>query len=60
MPSRPGAARAVSDHTLWVLRGKDIVEITIEKGDSDGLHTIILAGEVQAGDQVITDMIEGQ
>jgi len=61
MPSRPAdTARAVSDSTLWVLRDGVPVEIEIEKGDSDGLQTVVNGGELADGDQVITDMIEGK
>jgi len=61
MPSRSGVAtRAVSDSTLWVQRDGVLVEIKVEKGDSDGLQTIIASGDLMDGDQVITDMIEGR
>lgn len=51
--------RNVSDRTLWIVRDGKAVEIEVEKGDSDGLQTIITGGEIKAGDAVITDMIEG-
>lgn len=61
MPSREGGERrAVSDSTVWVQRGGDAVEIKIEKGDSDGLQTIVTGGDLESGAQVITDMIAGR
>ncbi|CUH67783.1 Macrolide-specific efflux protein MacA precursor [Thalassovita gelatinovora] len=61
MPSRPAdSTRAGSDSTLWVLRNDIPVEIEVEKGDSDGLQTIVAGGDLVDGDQVITDMIEGR
>ncbi|WP_111732488.1 efflux RND transporter periplasmic adaptor subunit [Roseovarius amoyensis] len=61
MPSRNrgGATRAVSDSTVWVSRDGAAVEIPVETGDSDGLQTIVTGGDLASGDQVITDMIEG-
>lgn len=60
MPSGDGNTRgAVSDRTLWVLHDGVAVEIEINRGDSDGLHTIIGGGDIAEGDGVITDMIEG-
>ncbi|KAG1715246.1 Histidine ammonia-lyase [Nymphon striatum] len=40
--------RNVSDRTLWVVRDGQAVEIEVEKGDSDGLYTIITSGEIKA------------
>ncbi len=58
MPSRDDVpTRAVSDSTVWVQRGGIAVEIAIEKGDSDGLQTIVRGGDLAASVQVITDMI---
>ncbi|MFT5742548.1 MAG: HlyD family secretion protein [Paracoccaceae bacterium] len=58
MPSRDDTpTRAVSDSTVWVQRDGIAVEIAIEKGDSDGLQTIVHGGDLAAGAQVITDMI---
>jgi len=59
MPSGGDTRRAVSDNTLWIRRDGVPVELEIQKGDSDGLYTIIISGEIAEGDQVITDMIEG-
>ncbi len=56
--NRNDTTRAVSDGTLWVRRNGVAVEIDVEKGDSDGLQTIIVSGDLAAGDQVITDLIE--
>ncbi|MEB8388457.1 efflux RND transporter periplasmic adaptor subunit [Rhodobacteraceae bacterium KMM 6894] len=61
MPSRGDETRrAVSNSTLWVLRDGVAVEIEVEKGDSDGLLTIVTAGELEAGDQVVIDIVEGR
>lgn len=57
--NRGGAVRAVSDSTVWVRRDGAAVEIPVETGDSDGLQTIVTGGDLASGDQVITDMIEG-
>lgn len=57
--NRGGAVRAVSDSTVWVRRDGTAVEIPVETGDSDGLQTIVTGGDLASGDQVITDMIEG-
>lgn len=60
MPSRPAdTARAVSDSNVWVLRNGAAVEIQVEKGDSDGLKTIVSGGDLAAGDLVIVDVTEG-
>ncbi|MGC8201436.1 efflux RND transporter periplasmic adaptor subunit [Aliiroseovarius sp. PTFE2010] len=61
MPSRNRGdnARAVSNSTVWVLRDGAAIEIPVETGDSDGLQTIVTGGDLASGDQVITDMIEG-
>lgn len=57
MPARPGASagQAAAARSLWVLRDGVAAEITVETGDSDGRNTIILAGDLAAGDLVITD-----
>lgn len=61
MPSRSeDGTRAVSHNSLWIQRDGVAVEIEVEKGDSDGLNTIISTGELTSGDLVITDMIEGK
>ncbi|MEP3332913.1 efflux RND transporter periplasmic adaptor subunit [Sedimentitalea sp.] len=62
MPSRnrSDTARAVSDSTVWVRRDGAAIEFPVETGDSDGLQTVVSGGELAGGDQVITDMIEGQ
>ena len=62
MPSRSrgGAARVVSASTVWVSRDGAAVEIPVETGDSDGLQTIVTGGDLNSGDLVITDMIEGK
>ncbi|MEN8838607.1 MAG: efflux RND transporter periplasmic adaptor subunit [Celeribacter marinus] len=61
MPSRTDTAtRAVSNSTLWVLRDGMAVEITVERGDTDGLETIVADGALAVGDQVVIDMVEGQ
>jgi HlyD family secretion protein len=61
LPSRnqEETTRKVSGRTLWVLRDGAAVEIKIEKGDSDGLRTIITGGDLKDSDRVITDMSEG-
>lgn len=61
MPSRNSLDRRTgSDSTVWVQRDGAAVEMQIEKGDSDGLQTIVTGGELEAGMAVITDMIEGR
>ena len=50
----------MSDSTVWVRRDGAAVEIPVEKGDSDGLQTIISGGDLALGDEVITDMTEGK
>lgn len=42
--NRGETKRAVSDSTVWVLREGTAVEIEVEKGDTDGLQTIMSGG----------------
>lgn len=58
--NRGDTSRAVSDSTVWVRRDGATIEIPVETGDSDGLQTIVVGGDLASGDQVITDMIEGR
>ena len=43
--------------TVWVLRGKQPVEVSIKIGISNGSHTQVISGELQEGDLVISDAV---
>lgn len=47
-----GAAR-----TLWTLRDKVPVEVTVVTGATDGQHTQVVSGELAVGDAVIVDAV---
>jgi HlyD family secretion protein len=55
----PGAGRAGVEardrRTVWVLRDSKPTPVRIRTGISDGSVTEVLEGELQAGDQVVTD-----
>ncbi|MCL7465071.1 efflux RND transporter periplasmic adaptor subunit [Phaeovulum sp. NW3] len=58
MPARPrgnGAAGDGAARSVWALRDGAAVEVAVTPGDSDGRHTAILAGDLAAGEAVITD-----
>lgn len=61
MPKRPKAdsGQAVLGSSVWVLRGGVPAEIAVQKGDSDGVSTVILGGELAAGDALILDQTGG-
>lgn len=42
---------------LWVLRDAQAVPVAVQTGASDGKHTEIIAGAIQAGTPVITDSL---
>lgn len=46
-------------HTVWILRDKKPVPISIGVGISDGALTEVVRGDVQPGDALITDMTAG-
>ncbi|MGR3661179.1 MAG: efflux RND transporter periplasmic adaptor subunit [Paracoccaceae bacterium] len=61
IPSGMGADNRVrSDRTVWVLRDGIAIELSVEKGDTDGRMTHILSGDIVKGDLVIVDMTEGK
>jgi HlyD family secretion protein len=43
--------------TLWVMRGTRPQSVSVHTGLTDGTYTEILDGELQAGDQVVTETI---
>lgn len=57
MPAPPGSgsSSAASGKTVWVLRDGTPVEVQVTPGATDGKHTVIAAGDLAEGDQVITD-----
>ena len=60
MPRRPAdpGSGAASGRSVWVLRDGAPVEVPVEIGPSDGKHTVILSGALEAGDAAITDQRE--
>lgn len=52
----PGATEPAADgtRTVWVLRDGKPVAVSVRTGSSDGDRTVILDGELSAGDAVIT------
>ncbi|MCI2399537.1 efflux RND transporter periplasmic adaptor subunit [Aliiroseovarius subalbicans] len=60
IPDNEEDNRVRSDRSVWVLRDGVALEVSVEKGDTDGQMTQILSGDIVVGDQVITDMIEGK
>lgn len=61
MPSRPKtqSGQAALGGSVWVLRGDLPTEIAVKKGDSDGISTVILGGDLAAGDLLILDQTGG-
>ncbi len=53
----PPASRATTatGKTVWVLRDGIPIEVAVTPGASDGKRTIITAGDLAEGDQIITD-----
>lgn len=43
--------------TVWVLRGKQAVEIPVTIGINNGSHTQIISGDLKEGDQVVSDAV---
>ena len=58
MPERPKDDIQGDEKTIWVLRDGTAEEIPVLTGDTDGRVTAILAGELFAGDTIITDRID--
>jgi len=56
--TRPRSKRdeANDRRTLWVLRDQKPTPVSIKTGITDGTHTEILEGELNEGDQIITDV----
>jgi HlyD family secretion protein len=44
--------------TIWVLRHNQPVSVAVRTGITDGTHTEILEGDVEEGDEVITDVAD--
>ena len=58
MPGPPGSSSTTataSGKSVWVLRDGTPVEVAVTPGASNGKRTIITAGDLSEGDQVITD-----
>lgn len=53
-----GAADAPEQRTLWVLRGDQPAQVTVQVGITDGSYTEILGDTLHLGDQVITDLLD--
>jgi HlyD family secretion protein len=47
-----------NEHTIWVLKGTTPTAVTIKTGATDGRHTVVLGGDLQAGMKVITATLE--
>lgn len=45
------------DATIWILEGKQAIEVPVKVGISNGSHTQIVSGEVQENDLVISDAV---
>lgn len=55
MPKRPSNDAGRADgKSVWVLRDGVAVEVAVTPGDTDGSRTVIAAGDLAAGDLVIT------
>lgn len=57
MPRRPTGNGAMADagRSLWVLRDGVATRVPVEIGVSDGRRSVVLSGEIAAGEAVITD-----
>ncbi len=55
----PRAAARPDQRTIWVLRESRPVPVRVRTGISDGSATEILEGEVEPGEQVVTDVSGG-
>ncbi|MDS7597288.1 efflux RND transporter periplasmic adaptor subunit [Agrobacterium tumefaciens] len=54
-PQNRGASEATTGkRTVWVLRNGNPVSVSIETGSTDGQHTVVKSGELNADDEVIT------
>ena len=59
-PAEPAAPPAADgSRTIWVLRDGKAVAVPVHTGATDGLMTVIVDGELQAGDAAITDQASG-
>lgn len=45
---------------LWVLKGKQVVAVPIELGDSDGINTVITKGDISLDDKIIIGIQESK
>lgn len=45
------------DADIWVLRGKEAVQVPVKIGINNGSHTQIISGDIQEGDLVINDAV---
>ncbi|MDD8024287.1 MAG: efflux RND transporter periplasmic adaptor subunit [Paracoccaceae bacterium] len=59
-PSGGGSGTKATAKTVWVLKDGVPTEVEVIPGESDGKRTIITAGDLAAGDLVITDQHEAQ
>jgi HlyD family secretion protein len=50
---RPGRNPGAPSGTVYVLRGRAVVPVTVATGITDGRHTEVLSGDLQAGQQVV-------
>lgn len=64
-PPRMSSSRTVEPDTnrkeqqVWSVRDGQLVALSITKGLTDGLHTEVLDGEVEAGMELVTDELSG-
>lgn len=52
-----GGGRGTGSRVIWLLRNGEIVAVPVTTGISDGVRTEVVSGEVQEGDQVVTDVL---
>ncbi len=64
--ARPGAGSGAGSHgdhpldrrTLWVLKGKTPKQLEIKSGVTNGMLTEVQEGELNVGDEIVTDVID--
>jgi len=48
------------EQQVWFVRDGQLVSVTITKGLSDGVKTEVVAGELEAGTELVTDMVSAE
>lgn len=59
-PLKDKSDLSVSSKKIWILKEGKAVEIPIELGDTDGVNSVILKGDISLNDKIITGIKESK